>query len=483
MKNVPSVMKTILFLILTLLFGSLARVLAQNKQTVDSLLSVLSTKLAGDRYSPLYELTFEYINIDNSKALKLIEKTEEAALLSGDSLWIVKSKRVKGYILYKLERLSDAIRYFEASLVIARRNGFEQESRKIFGSFALAYLFNGEFDKALVNFNAAVRIAEEDKDTVQLIQDLNNMGITYYQLHDARKALTYQFRVLEIEQRTRQAIEESWADINISLCYILLCEYSKAEFYLNKSLAQCVTGCSEKREMHNEFASGLLHFRLNENDRGLKSFLRSLSLARKRSDSRMTFDNLVAISELLVATNRTNQAEQYLKKAEKLIGPKAPFPIGQIQVYSQFCEIYARAGDFQRLSFYQHKYIHLKDSIFNYELTTRLMSAEADFKAREGKERIAAQNDIISLKEAVIGHQKKLNIMTAALSGVVFLFAVFLLIAFRRKKELNTQLEKRVYERTCELESSHNELLRTIGEKERSVDRPCPHRPSFDREH
>jgi C4-dicarboxylate-specific signal transduction histidine kinase len=99
------------------------------------------------------------------------------------------------------------------------------------------------------------------------------------------------------------------------------------------------------------------------------------------------------------------------------------------------------------------------------------MSAEADFKEREGKERIAAQNDIISLKEAVIGHQKKLNIMTAALSGVVFLFAVFLLIAFRRKKEINTQLEKRVYERTRELESSHHELLRTIGEKERSVDR------------
>lgn len=61
--------------------------------------------------------------------------------------------------------------------------------------------------------------------------------------------------------------------------------------------------------------------------------------------------------------------------------------------------------------------------------------------------------------------------MTGVLSAVVFFFAIFLLIAFRRKKNLNLLLEQRIYGRTRELESSRDELLRAIGEKDRGAAR------------
>ena len=44
--------------------------LAQDAQIVDSLTQLLTKKVGADRYEPLYELAFEYIDRDNLKAHK-----------------------------------------------------------------------------------------------------------------------------------------------------------------------------------------------------------------------------------------------------------------------------------------------------------------------------------------------------------------------------------------------------------------------------
>ena len=162
-----------------------------------------------------------------------------------------------------------------------------------------------------------------------------------------------------------------------------------------------------------------------------------MSQARKTGDSRLIFDNLVKISAILIAEHRITEAERYLRRAEKQMGRQVVFPIGQINVYSQFCKVYDKMGDYSRLAFYQHKYISLKDSIFNYELTNRLMTAEAEFKERENKEKIASQGEIISLNEGIIQHQRLLNIMALLLALVTLAFAVLLFVNFRRKQHLN----------------------------------------------
>jgi hypothetical protein len=96
---------------------------SQDQKVIDSLHVVLSDKVGGERFHPLYELTFQYIMKDDEKALMLIGEAENAALLSGDSLSILKSKRVKGQILDLLGRVDEARKTFEVALPMAY--GFE----------------------------------------------------------------------------------------------------------------------------------------------------------------------------------------------------------------------------------------------------------------------------------------------------------------------------------------------------------------------
>jgi tetratricopeptide (TPR) repeat protein len=456
-------MKTKVFLVLALC-ATLGPSSAQNQRMVDSLMAVLATKVAGDRYAPSYELAFQLLDIDNERALDMISEAEKAALLSGDSLWIVKSKRVKGQILAKLERPAEAISLFNMALPIARRNDFNTEVKFICNTFGLAYWSRGRIDKALENFTLVLDLSQREKDTLYLALSLNNMGVIYYRLHDAGKALTYLLRAWDIKQKVRRPLYITPA-INISLCYSFLHDYSRAAVYLKKS-RESSRDSSDYLKMHQAFASGRIAYGLKEYDLALKAFRKSLALAKRTQDTRLMLDNVTVLSLILTEQNRLSEAESYLKDAEQLAQQQPPFPQSSVELYSQFCQIYGKMRDYRKLALYQQKYIQLKDSVFSYELTNRLMTAEADFKERENKAKIASQQQIISLNQGIIHRQKLLNIVATLLATVTLAFAVFLFLNYRRKQRLNQLLEQKVRERTMELEHSSDEMLRMLEEKD-----------------
>jgi tetratricopeptide (TPR) repeat protein len=460
-------MRTAFVLVFVSLAALAGDVAAQNRSAVDSLTVLLATRVGPDRYSPLYDLVFLYLDKDNDKALTLVEEAEEAALLSGDSLWIVKSKRVRGQILYKLQRIPDASKFLQQSLGIARRNGFDRECKYIYSTLGLTDLFQGELDKALRKFDAALQLAGLERDTVFLISNLNNIGLTYFQLNDAEKALTYYLNALKLKQLAQPAeIDWSMVGTNISLCYSSLGEFSNAMTYLKKSLDEYGDDCPEELRMYQKLASGAIFYGLKQYDTALREFFASLSLARKVHNSRLAFDNLVKISAVLIAQHRIIDAERYLKDAEHLAANNGYFPIGQVNIYAQFCQVYQHLSNYRRLAFYQHKYIQLNDSIFSRQLTSRLMTAEAEFKERENKARIETQSQIISLNKGIILRQKRLNILAALLAAVTFTFAVFVFINSKRKQHLNKLLEQKVRERTQALEHSRNEMRKALQAKD-----------------
>ncbi len=440
----------------------------QNQKAIDSLKAVLAARTGGGRYSPLYDLAFQYLDIDNKRAFEFIGQAEAAALLSGDSLWIVKSKRVKGQILYKLERTAECIPLFETALAIAGRNNFKQECLMISNTFGTAYLYRGQLDKALEKFIKAFEYAEEQGDTRYLPMTLGNIGVTYYLLEDFRKALTYLLKGVDMGARMKRPVDY-YVFVNISLCYVNLKEFSKAEVYLQKSLKECETQPSDKAMMHTKFASGFLLKGLKKYDQAMDQFLSSYSFAKKVNDTRFILDNIVLLSGICIRKNELMKANEYLQTAENVIQKGAPFPKTILDIYSRQSEVYMRMGKYKDLANSQRKYIQLRDSIFNADLTTRLMTAEAEFRERENKAKIEAQSEIILLKEEAITRQQRLNLITGLLGVITLVFSIFLFLNFRRKKRLNILLERKIRERTLELELSRDELLKVIREKDAKI--------------
>lgn len=442
----------------------------QNQRVVDSLNAVLEMKTGGDRYSPLYELAFEYLDKDNEKALVFIEQAEQAALLSGDSLWIVKSKRVRGQILYKLERSDECVPLFENALAIAERNNFTKEYMMISNSAGIAYMYRNRFDKALISLVRSMEMAEQEKDSAYLSTSLNNIGLIYYHLNDFRKALNFLLRCVDVRKRIANAHPFD-PFINISLSYAYLKEYDKARKYLQMSTNDCGENCMDGMLMHRGFASGLIYYGLDEYQNAKAQFLVSLRMARKEKNTRVTLDNISYISKILIKEGNLRQANLYLKEAEGIINKGVPFPDQMLVVYSGFCDLYESLKNYRKLAVYQSKYIELNDSIYSNKLTSRLMTAEAEFTQRENSAKIAAQSEIILLKEDIIKRQMLLSGVVGILCLLTLAFSIFIFGSLRQKKDANALLERRIRERTSELELNREALLKAIYEKDLWISR------------
>lgn len=227
----------VFYFIFFVVLASMSSAVAQNPLVVDSLKALLINRTGADRYPPLYELVFEYIDKDNERALEIIEEAENAARLSGDSLWIVKSLRVKGQLLSRLVKLPESIQACHNALKIVNRNGFWDEQAAIFNSLATSYAFLGKDDIALEYFLKTFEIAEASRDSFLLAQSLNNIGVFYYRLGAFQTALDYLLNSLSINESLQNV--QVYLLNNIAMCHAKLKQFDEVNWFLRECKSFC----------------------------------------------------------------------------------------------------------------------------------------------------------------------------------------------------------------------------------------------------
>ena len=435
----------------------------QNQGFIDSLQTILQTQQGGERFPVLYELVFQYIEKDNNRALELIEQAESAAFLSGDSLSIVKGRRVRGQILMLLERTSEAVESFRKALPIAVRHHFTKEEYFIESDLARIEIFTGAYDKALKRYDKILSMAKGWNSPPEVASTLNKIGLTYYKLKDYNKAVLFYKRALE-EGRSLDAMPFSLISANLALCYAHLGDFKTATMYTEASLSRCAPRCDDVLRSI-EYALAVISLGQQQDQDAERHLLRSLKLARNVNDSRFQLDNIYLLADLYLERQSFEKAENILLDAECLIDRGTPFNLEKIKIYSRFSQLYLAIRDYRKASFYQSKYILLKDSVYNEELTTSLMKAEASFAERENKAKLAAQEQIIRLHEEVIEGQHSLNILGGTVAILLIAVVIFLYKSYREKRTLNTLLDLKVKERTRELEASQHQLLTAISQQ------------------
>jgi tetratricopeptide (TPR) repeat protein len=412
----------------------------------------------------LYELAFQFIGLDNKRALAFIEDAEEAALSSHDSLWIVKSVRVKGQILSLLERTDEAMIIFRDVLPIAVRNHYTDEEYVIESGLATAEIFTGAYDKALRRFDRimTIVIAMDNKD--ELATTLNKIGLTYYKLQDYRKALTYYKRAVA-DARRLQGKLFGLISGNIALCYAQIGDFDNARVHNEISLNACGVPCNDGMMKGIEYTYAVISLGEGRMEEAEKHLLRSLSLARSTKDSRFQFDNIYLLADLHLERKAFRKAEEILVEAEELIKRGTPFNLEKIKIFSRLSQLYLATHDYRKASYYQSKYILFKDSVYNDDLTTSLMKAEASFHERENEIKLAAQERIITLDRQMIKAQRWLSLLSVLVAMLSITIVVVLYRSYRKKETINSLLDLKVQERTKDLEASQNQMLTAIEQQ------------------
>jgi hypothetical protein len=121
-------------------------------------------------------------------------------------------------------------------------------------------------------------------------------------------------------------------------------------------------------------------------------------LYRRNQRTRYQLDNIIILSEIYLQKNQLAFAEKYLQEALLVIAKDEHFNLELIGIYSQFFTLYSRSKNFEKVAYYQDKYIALKDSIFTNKLTNNLMRLEAEHLEKENQIKIGFQNRMLLLK-------------------------------------------------------------------------------------
>lgn len=438
------------------------------KQTPINVQRPAHTPASKEYVASLIDSCIKRIGYNNEEALQILETASAEVMKLGDSSMIVSSTRIRGQILYRLSRTEEAIASFKDALAIAERNGMKEQQLDILVPYGITLMLRTQYDKALKLLFKGQELATIQQDTSYQESIAHNIGVVYYKLKDYSRALYYWQMASRFETLLRRPTFE--LPVNISLCYANLGEFENALKFLDQSISVCGTDCSAIGMMHIKYASGFIDLRLKCYKDAERAFLDSFYFAREVNDLRMQLDNICLLSEVYVSVGDESKALRYLRQAEEIIDNGIPYNMEIIKVYHKLSDLYLGRQEFEKAAQYQHKYIALRDSVYNEELTISLMQTEASYLERANEAEISAQKEIIALNKTIIDRQQTINTIAA-----LFVFTLLALLAliyrnYLQKKTANGLLESTVRKRTQDLERSRSELLEALRQREMIID-------------
>lgn len=435
----------------------------QKNPKIDSLNSLLNKAEGADRFEILYNLLRENLATDLEQSFSIAEEAERVAIGLNDSLLIVRAHLGKGVVLARQGIIDQSIEILSRALSTAERKKYETELTKILNFLAIDYSYNGNYDKALECHFKSLQINEARGNKEEIAITYNNIGFVHFKLKDYPTALDYYLKSLNTKKVIGSSFDLDRLLINIALCYNQIGNYTEAERYINEGLATCKNECDSEIKMEAELGMGVSLLQRNKPEEAISHFDSSLLIARKIGQKRFQIENLLSIANINLSKGDNESSLALLKEAE-LIGNKTQYSYSLIEVYKGFWKVYNQMNDFKNASTYQSKYIQLKDSIYSEELMSNLAKVQTNYAERVNLKTISEQNDIIALKDQVLGKQRTITVLAMVIALLLLGFTYFAIQSGRtysaKLKRHNEELEQKVLERTKELQKSNEKLLK-----------------------
>ncbi len=432
-------------------------------QKVDSMRAQLQTATGVDLYQLYFQIGYELFDVENTEAVKYAGRAYQLARELGDSIEIARSGRVFAQLLRRVDRLDEAIEVFNTVLGISERNNYVDEEIRILNGLAISYNFKAMYDKALATNFKSLEIRERQGDKEQISVALASIGFGYYKIGNFDQALDFYTRSIDLQNEVGSKKGLAQKYINVALCYQYLGEFSRARDYVDKAFADCID-CNDQVYMEGEFCLAMSYRSNKDQEKAREHFAKSYALSKKIKDNRFLTENSLFLGTIELEQQHYDSATYYLNEAVRISHVSG---YNQLLIYSylRLARLYNETKDYERAADFQSKYISLKDSIYSEDLIRNLARAQTNYEERENIKRIAEKELKLELTEQLVQRQREVYFFLG-LVAVLSILGTYMFLRYSRalskaKQELsvmNQTLEKRVEDRTKQLQNVNNEL-------------------------
>lgn len=306
-------------------------------------------------------------------------------------------------------------------------------------SLGITYYNIGDFENTIQSFLQALRIEEGRSNLKGVAQAYNNLGVVFEEIGQEEKALNYYQRSLTIKKELKDSVFMANSISNIGYIHLNMGQVHEALKYFNQSLAldellnnqegiaKSLNNIGESYTALNKYDSALYYFNLALDKNEILSTYEKAQL----------YNNLAKV--YLKSSNYRKAIEIYQTALQ--LGRTVQAVVNIQESYKGLSDAYSGLRDFEKGIEYYKLYTANKDSVINQDSAIKIARIETDYRIQKREKEIE-----LLKKEAEIRNLNltKNRAVSYFLMGSLLLFLALVGILYHKyhfKQKANEMLE------------------------------------------
>ena len=321
-----------------------------------------------------------------------------------------------------------AYRYSLISQNLAKKIDYKKGLSSAYSLIANIYYHHGNYHKSLEFNLEALRIREQVGDVRGIANSYNNIGNVYFRLNVFAEALKNHFAALEIREKLKDSLNLGYSYNNIGNVYRLQGKLEEAlkSHFAGLKIKQLL---QDKKEIAYSLNNiGIIYTDLKNYNEAIKYHTQALAISKGINSLENMEISYFNLSKTYLKLKDYATAEHYA-----FIALKMAEDIGDIETIIDanmlLSILYEQTSDFKKSLNYYHKFISIRDSIYNEENLKNTVQTQLQFDF-EKKEMIVKkeqeERDIEAKAES-----KKQKWILILVSCILMLVIVFAVITYR----------------------------------------------------
>lgn len=360
-------------------------------------------------------------------------------------------------MMYGMQSKYDtSIRYFEAAIGVAERNGYDEELSGDYGNIAIGYQMQSNFGGALRYQQKAYTLAKTRNDTDDLAYATLNMGLTYFAMGDNVRAEQSYIESVSFAKKIDEKAVELYAYTNLADLFLKENQPQKAYDFAMKA---AVLG-NEMGDQGIKAASlskaSLSLASMNNFPEAERLAGQAITVADSSGQPFNIYQAYSAMGSLLKRMENYKKAIPYFEKGITALAGSDIYDedVGHTNHDLSLC--YEKTGDFHHALISYKTGSQILDSVRSRENIRKAteLSMNYEYEKKQEAQRILQKQKDANAKE------RQLALLIGL--GLTLILAIVALMAFRMKQRANSVLkhQKQEIEQTLSrLEATQKQLI------------------------
>jgi len=397
----------------------------------------------------------EAYNVSLELALGYTKRGVVLATEKDNKEWIPKFQEMQGRTHANLSQLDSALLFFDKAMAgfIAINNKKGQATT--YFKMAWAHRHTGEHEKAMNEDLIALRLMEELDDKRGIASALGRVSEDLLKQGQADEALKYSDRAIKICEENNLQEQLSSELLNASYASVVAGEHEMGLKYADRAITIIKARGSDLTDMADASNSrGNALKRLGRYDEAIADYKVCLENSEKVNYAGGISSAIANLGEVNLLKGDFKEALPYQLKTIRLQLDNGDFS-NLAENYLHLSTIYENLGEYKPALLYQKKALHLRDSINSVASDMALSELRTKYETEK-------QDATISIQEARLGQQRKMQWLYIGIAVLLGLFAFSFYRNALTRKKTNQQLSVKNAENELLLKEIHHRVKNNL---------------------